>query len=359
MTSSHKVLFGYLGFWSLVFLLDTGPHWENYGTSGEILETIGPQVLVQMAIALIALKWLIPNVLNKNKKVLFFIAMTLLLLIGSELLILVRYFYLEPTYPDTYKRFLELFGDFSLQKRTTSSWAFKYIFYSKFPLLLYPTAILIAYSFYNNQTKLLQISEQKKQAELAALKNQLNPHFIFNTLNNLYSLTLSKSDLAPVVIEKLSNILDYMLYRCSDQFVAINREISLIEDYLALEKIRYGSRLQVKLVNDISDNQVIAPLILLNLVENACKHSAGEEIDTALVEIHLKSEPRKVCIMVHNTVPSNQAQSSSNEDAIGLENLRRQLELLYPGSHSLSISEKNQRFCVDLELFEPDKVVKE
>ncbi len=359
MTQSHQYFFGYLAFWALVFLLDTGPHWENYTTVREIIETIGPQVFVQMSIAIAALKWLIPRYLNRNRKLSFFVIMAVLLLLGSELLILIRYFYIEPTYPGTYRRFLELFGEYTLQQRTISAWAFKYIFYTKFPLLLYPAAILIAFDFYTKQKRLLQISEQKKQAELTALKNQLNPHFIFNTLNNLYSLTLSKSELAPVVIEKLSDILDYMLYRCSDPFVSIQREIKLIENYIALEKIRYGERLSVELNNSVDEDRLIAPLMLLNLVENACKHSAREEIDIARVEITIKSGQQDIIIKVKNSVPSTQRTTTSDTNRIGLENLRRQLDLLYPARHNLQINNKANEFCVDLQLFNLNKNIQE
>ncbi len=348
MTQSHKTILAYSAFWALVFLLDLGPHWENYASSREIIETIAPQVVVQMAIVMIALKRLIPSFLNKNRKMVFFVIVSLLLFIGSELLILIRCLYLEPTYPDTYRRFLELYGHFPIEKRTLSLWAFKYIFYTKYPLLLYPCAILIAINFYRNQRKLLQISEQKKQAELSALKNQLNPHFIFNTLNNLYALTLTKSDLAPVVIEKLSDILDYMLYRCSDKFVSVKREIKLIENYIALEKIRYGSRLSIELQSNVDDEQIIAPLILLNLVENACKHSASEELEIATVEISIQSKLQGIRIVVENTVPPVSRKQTEDNNSIGLENLRRQLELLYPEKHQLTISTANQKFCVEL-----------
>ncbi|MGX5172668.1 sensor histidine kinase [Aliikangiella sp. IMCC44653] len=350
MSQSNNTVFAYIAFWGLVFLLDLGPHWENYTSTREIIETIVPQVVVQMAIALLALKWLIPNFLNKNRKFLFLIIMFLLLFIGTELLIFIRYLYLEPTYPDTYRRFLELYGHFTFQERTLSLWAFKYIFYTKYPLLLYPSAILIAFSFYTNQRKLLQLSEQKKQAELSALKNQLNPHFIFNTLNNLYALALTKSDLTPVVIEKLSDILDYMLYRCGDEYVSLLREVQLVENYVALEKIRYGSRLVFNLKLQIESELSIAPLILLNLIENACKHSTGEELDTATIDMSIETEQQFINITISNTVPNIQATEKTNKKSIGLDNLHRQLELLYPNRHKFIINREDKLFSISLTL---------
>ena len=120
--------------------------------------------------------------------------------------------------------------------------------------------------------------------ELKVLKNQLNPHFLFNTLNNLYALTLKKDDKAPEVIAKLSEILDFVLYRCNDDFVCMEKEIKLLENYISLEKLRYSeNRLAISFTKDIQENSKISPLILLTFVENAFKHGVINETEKAMI----------------------------------------------------------------------------
>jgi sensor histidine kinase YesM len=333
-------------------MLDTGPHWENYTEIKEIFETIWVIVFLQFLIALISIKVLIPKLLNQHKKAWFFLSFFGLLLLGSELSVLYRYFYIESVYPETYSKFLQMYGHLTLQERTLSLWSFKYIFFSKVPLMLFPAAVLIAHDFYQNQQYLLQIREQKNHAELTALKNQLNPHFIFNTLNNLYFLAITKSDKTPEVIEKLSDILDYMLYRCSEKYVSLNNEIKLINNYLGLERIRYGDRLIVDFTYSIKEDMKIAPLILLNLVENACKHSTSQEINKAIVSINLTSHNKELTFNITNTKPKTRKTISQKNGSIGLKNLIKQLELLYPESHELLISDSIGEHQVNLRIIE-------
>jgi LytS/YehU family sensor histidine kinase len=109
------------------------------------------------------------------------------------------------------------------------------------------------------------------------LKTQLNPHFLFNTLNNIYVLSLENSEKTQKSIEKLSKILDHVLFRCNTKYVSLSSEIELLENYIELEKLRYDDRLQINFNNHIEQDVKIAPLILLSLVENAFKHGAGED----------------------------------------------------------------------------------
>ncbi len=339
----------YLGlslFWLLVFLLNIGPQWDKYGSLLEVIETAGTLTLLQAFIVIIALKALIPVFLNNKKRVPFFISIVLVTLIACEINILVRYLYLEPTYADSYKRFLELYGHMTLRERMFSLWTLKWLVFSKMPQLLYPSAILIAHNFYKQQQRLLRLSEQKRKAELDALKSQLNPHFIFNTLNNLYALTLKKSDKAPMVIEKLSDILDYVLYRCNDDFVPLASEIKLLKSYITLEKIRFGERVNINFNAEVDESYLIAPLILLTLVENACKHSSGEEIKQAFIDIELTSNDTQICFKISNSKPLKVTPSS--EQGIGLANLQRQLQLIYSDQYQLSIQDDKQSYQAEL-----------
>ena len=353
LSPKNSELLGYSLFWLLVFLLNIGPQWDNYSSMKEVFETAGTLTALQVIVVVIALKVLLPSFLNQEKRFLFIVSLVAVTFIAGEINILIRYLYLEPTYALSYKRFIELYGHMTLSDRMFSLWTMKWMFFSKIPQLLYPSAILIAHSLYKQQQRLLQISEQKKKAELEALKSQLNPHFIFNTLNNLYALTLKKSDKAPIVIEKLSDILDYVIYRCNDDFVPLSSEIQLLESYITLEEIRYGQRIVIVFNTRIESSCYIAPLILLTLVENACKHSSGEEINQATVNIELIVQQQQLHFTVINSKPKRLHQESNNSatrEGIGLSNMTRQLDLIYNDNYTLDIVDSQHNYQAHLSI---------
>ena len=344
---------GYLIFWALVFLINTGPHWQIYSTTTELIVTVGLLTLLQFLVAYFAIHFSVPQFLNQGRVLLFFVFLIGSAVLVSEINIAVRYWYLEPTYSTSYERFLELYGDKSFRQRMLSLWTLKYIFFTKIPLFLYPAIILIANDFHQRQRDMLALSQQKQKAELDALKNQLNPHFIFNTLNNLYTLALKKSDDTPLVIEKLSHILDYVLYRCQHEFVALSDEIELIDHYISLEKIRYGKRVEIDFQHHINQDVKIAPLILLTLIENAFKHSTKEELGQASIQIKLHASQEQLKIEMHNTKPQHQKQHTADKKPIGLANLKKQLTLIYPHNHKLAIEESESDFRITLDIQQP------
>jgi two-component system LytT family sensor kinase len=181
------------------------------------------------------------------------------------------------------------------------------------------------------------IEKEKARAELNFLKAQIHPHFLFNTLNNLYSLTLKKSDKAPEVLMKLSDMLDYMLYQCTEPHVPIQQEIELLHNYIELEKLRYGDRLNFKMEELIDDkNTPISPLILLSLVENAFKHGASGDIGKPKIDIRIQVSNRVLEFDVFNSKPLlKQKDVTDFKKGIGVSNVKRQLDLIYPGQHKL------------------------
>ncbi|MBL4673694.1 MAG: histidine kinase, partial [Arenicella sp.] len=308
---------GLLVFWLAVFIINAGPHWEVYVSNRELIETAGMVTALQMLVALVTLKVLAPKVLDKGQVWRFCLYMFLLIFIASNINIVIRYFYLEPLYPLSYKGFLSMFGEMTFLQRIDPRWTMRYIIFSKLPNLVFPTVLILAYGFYQKQQALLRIREQKRTAELDALKNQLNPHFIFNTLNNIYALALKKSDQTAVAIEKLSGILDYVVYRCTDKYVSLDAEVKLIEDYIALEKIRYGKRLNVSFEKRITTPKEIAPLLLLTLLENACKHSTQEELNQAQVVIQLETTEVGIMAKISNSKPKT-VSPNIGQDKVGL-----------------------------------------
>ena len=172
-----------------------------------------------------------------------------------------------------------------------------------------------------------QLIIEKQAAELNFLKSQTNPHFLFNTLNNIYSLARDKSDLAPESILRLSKIMRYILYETGGEYIAIGQEIKIIENYISLEKLRYDESLHINFNYDIEDmKQSLPPLLLMPLIENAFKHGVSETRDNPYIDIHLSVSHRKLNLTVKNSIEQSQSILTEN---IGLSNLRRQLELLF------------------------------
>jgi hypothetical protein len=194
-----------------------------------------------------------------------------------------------------------------------------------------------------------QLKIEKQEAELNYLKSQTNPHFLFNTLNNIYSLARDKSDLAPESIMRLSKILRFMLYETSGQYRAIEQELKIISDYIALEKLRYDESLHVNFNYDIEDmKQAIPPLLLIPLVENAFKHGVSETRHQPFVDIHLSVRNRQLEYMVKNS-SEKFAEEQRVKENIGLSNLRRQLELLYT-QFNLTVHQHEATFTAVLKI---------
>ncbi len=204
-----------------------------------------------------------------------------------------------------------------------------------------------------NYVKLKQHSQQlliaQQQAELNYLKSQTNPHFLFNTLNNIYSLARDKSDLAPESILRLSKILRYMLYETSAPYTAIGQELKIMEDYIALEKLRYDESLLVNFSHDLEDNQQgVPPLLLIPLVENAFKHGLAETRDHPRLHIFLSVKNKHLLFTVENSTGDTAGEEALKEN-IGLSNLRRQLALLYT-DYQLEVQPKDYTFTATLKI---------
>ncbi|MBC9934153.1 sensor histidine kinase [Chitinophaga qingshengii] len=188
-----------------------------------------------------------------------------------------------------------------------------------------------------------------QQAELNYLKSQTNPHFLFNTLNNIYSLARDKSDLAPESILRLSKILRYMLYETGEPYTAVEQDLKIMEDYIALEKLRYDDTLRVSFNYDLEDmRQSLPPLLLIPLVENAFKHGASETREAPFVDIHLSIKNRQLYFVVKNST-GDPVGNGNVQTQIGLSNLRRQLELLYK-DYSLDVQQGNFQFTATLKI---------
>lgn len=191
-----------------------------------------------------------------------------------------------------------------------------------------------------------ELIKQKLETELRFLRNQINPHFLMNTLNNIYALARKKSDDTPEVVMRLSELLRFVLYDSNGQYITLNEEVGMLEDYLALETIRYNDRLSIKFTKDIDYNLYkITPLLLLPFIENAFKHGISETRFESFISINLKVHDGYLELVVENT--NDHENSAIPVSNIGLKNVKRQLELTY-GDYKLNINNDNQIFKIDL-----------
>jgi LytS/YehU family sensor histidine kinase len=188
----------------------------------------------------------------------------------------------------------------------------------------------------------------KLEAELKFLRHQTNPHFLFNTLNNIYALARKKSDNTAEVVMKLSKLLRFMLYESKNDLITISEELKILDDYLELERIRYSERLTIvfnKAIDD--DQQKIAPLLLLPFIENAFKHGASESRFDSFIHIDIRLQQGSLTFGIENTKENGDA--TEVVDNIGLGNVRRQLELMYK-EYDLTVENQNNLFRVQLVL---------
>ena len=196
------------------------------------------------------------------------------------------------------------------------------------------------------ENKFLQTQLQLKEQELRFLKMQIHPHFLFNTLNTLYGLSLKKSEKAPEMILKLSNLLDYILYQVDKPLVLLKDEINHIEDYISLEKSRFRDSLKIMFHKNIIDDKLeIAPMLLLPFVENAFKH--GAQIDGIVnVLISLKVDENELNFTIKNSAISKE----NSKKGIGLDNIKKRLEMFYPGQHFLEVLQEEKVFIVNFKI---------
>lgn len=198
------------------------------------------------------------------------------------------------------------------------------------------------------ENRMVALEKEKQTTELNFLKAQINPHFLFNTLNNIYALAKAKSDDTPEMILKLSEILDYTIYECQSDRVAIGREWTLIENYADLQALRHHDQMTIILNQEIEDEDVlIAPLILISLVENAFKHGLKGKREGATIDISLVQKGSQLDCKVYNT---RTAPDANNKMGIGMQNIRRQLDLQYQDSYDMEIEEHEGSYKVILSI---------
>lgn len=283
--------------------------------------------------ALIISYVLLPHYLYKKKYVSFILYFSLII----AAVIFVEEGILEQIYfPDTRgKRFLGIF--FNLL--------------GTLPTITIITGFKVAWDLLEKQNEVESLKSTIKESELQFLKSQINPHFLFNNLNNIYSHAIENSPQTPEMILELSAFLRYMLYECKARYVPLVREIEQLENFINLSKMQIEERGIVTFKTEgIQSDYRIAPLILMVFVENAFKHSSSSQVEHININVHVELDEKGV---LHFSCINNYLSLSNTEEiseGIGLENVRKRLELLYPSAHDIKVNTTNQQYEVKLRL---------
>jgi sensor histidine kinase YesM len=287
------------------------------------------------------INWLVPKILIKEKYVKFCLMFCVWMLVGLVLNFISRYFlvYLRTGRPDnipTNGAYHEIFAFGSFVVMNTIGMFGGFIKFFK---------------LWNKELQQKQFAEKEKiSAELELLKAQLHPHFLFNTLNNLYSLVYAKSDRAPKMLMRLSGLLSYVLYECKADEVLLSKEISIIKDYVSLEKERYGERLDVSLnfSGDI-ENKMVAPMLFQPFIENAFKHGTSEQLGKVWMSIDLSVKENQLYFKIINSCDNNAA-AILEKHGVGIGNVKKRLELLYADNFKLQNGVEDDVYIVSLSL---------
>jgi LytS/YehU family sensor histidine kinase len=211
-------------------------------------------------------------------------------------------------------------------------------------------AIKLMKHWYTEGQRNLQLQKENIQSQLQVLKAQVHPHFLFNTLNNIYSYTQDTSGTASRLVMGLSDIIRYMLYECNQPLVPLSKELTMIREYINLERIRYGNQLDlhIDLPGDETRNTFISPLLIIPFVENCFKHGLSNMLEHPWLSFTVLLEGNQMTMKLLNSKPPTT--STLHAAGIGMENARRRLELLYPGKYDLVINNEEEVFIVNLKL---------
>lgn len=291
--------------------------------------------------------WMMPRLLMKGLYVQFILAVAAWGLAGIYLSALYRQYFFIPF--QDYLGFYEKYRDvksiaYYLCMATTAAEA----------------SILSLFKHWTVKQQEWREAEQEKiTAQLQLLKAQLHPHFLFNTLNNIYGFALERSHKTPQLILKLSSLLSYMLYECKANEVLLKKEVEIMKDYIDLERERYGDKIDISVnIEGSIQDRFIAPLLILPFLENAFKHGTSEQIEHPWMSIDLAV---KDGVLKCKVVNSKNEVVPFHENGVGITNIKKRLELLYPAKHELKLADEGAFFVVSLvlELKSPVAIVKE
>lgn len=218
------------------------------------------------------------------------------------------------------------------------------------PIILLFVGFKFAWDAHHKQLELDQLKHAMINSELQFLKSQVNPHFLFNNLNNLYSFALENSPKVPDIVLQLSSLLRYMLYESSEQLVPLEKELKYLQDFINLQKLQIEGRGHTTFITSgNTSNHFIAPLLLISFIENSFKHSSSSQVDQIQIDINISIENHILIMKCENTYSKN-INNDNLTSGIGLDNVKSRLALLYPKKYKLKISQEDDIYSVELEL---------
>ena len=331
-------------FWLFYFLLNT-LRWGNY--FNDYLYSLKTNIIgfpVHMILVYLNIFILMPKLVFKKKYFSFIIA-----ILGSLLLMvfikfnLTYYLVSENIWPEG----PAVINDFTFSYAVDMMIGELYV-------ITFVTAIKITMDWLEEQKRTAELEKMQSETELKFLRTQISPHFFFNTLNNIYSLAIEKSEKTPKIILKLSELMRYLLYETRTKRQRLEQEIICIQNYLELESITYGKLLEIdmKISGDIM-NKKIAPILLLSFVENAFKHGANKNIGNIKIDLDFKIIDNFLYFTISNPVPKlgEHKQIIDHPGGIGLNNVRKRLALGYnKDEYELNIENNNKVFIVNLKI---------
>ena len=204
--------------------------------------------------------------------------------------------------------------------------------------------------WYIKEQRNLQLQKENVESQLQLLKAQVHPHFLFNTLNNIYAYTQNTSPVAAGMVSGLSDLLRFMLYECNQRVVPLSKELKMIKDYISLEQIRYGNKLDIHLdIPEDTNELYITPLLLLPLVENCFKHGTSNMLEQPWVSLQIDLNKNEMRMKLINGKAGERA-NPEKKPGIGISNVEKRLSLLYPGRHEFSITNDPDVFIVNLKI---------
>ena len=327
----------HVGFWLFVLLLYALFFAQDGQEPGQIFLFVGMLLVVTMAATYFINYHLIPAFLLRNRQlmfVLYFLYTLLAALFLESIITLATYI---------------LITDLNIRDISPAALDVRYALAALLLIIFLGVAIKLLSHWQHARRQYDVLLKEKTEAELRFLKSQLSPHFLFNTLNNLYSLSVEKSDLAPKAILALSELLRYVLTETRALYVPLSLELDLVRHFIELEQLRFSDRISICLdTNESTGTELeVAPMLLLTLVENAFKHGVGKSNGQHFIHIAVKSQTNLIEFRVENSIREH---NGSESEGIGLLNLRTQLNLLYPDRHQFSATRQRDRFVAVLNL---------
>ncbi|MEO9966891.1 MAG: histidine kinase [Reichenbachiella sp.] len=294
---------------------------------------------LKMFLVYVLIFFLIPRFLL-NKRYLIFVVWLVLLVVFAAFARRAMDIYI--TYPISMLYFDKgVFWDFGT--------AFRNLVFI-YPVVGLGTAIYLMSHWIRDYQMRTELQREKLEAELKYLKAQVHPHFLFNTINNIYSLSLDRSPKTSQALLELSDLLSYMLYECNTRRMPLKTELELIENYINLEKLRYSERLDLRFeINSSVEGVDIAPLILLPFVDNCFKHGAGDTMAECYVHFEVTVVHGILNLNLKNSLPDHEKVSVKNS-GIGLDNVKKRLEGEYPGKYDLEIEQASGSFNIRLKI---------